>query len=513
MKPLILNIDSAFDWTAEVHGIWDQIAWEQVRTAVAPAISNPHWLERRDALGMIALVSPSFIDEASQAWQENNQVSDDSTPWLREWRKRQLYVFDQPELDSHNVTSNCGFRFNGEEPYFRSPRIGKHGVVECFGLYADEAGAVFHTANMLKPIPGSVLRAPAIFLCPERMHQIYPTLMMLRQGFRHALPLKSNPGLINLRLTLLHELGHHFFPIHRANAGCFLCEGLANFFCQAHLDTAQRAWLLYKSWHLQPPEYSAYRPLNVLSGADNDCQSAVSLCFHGSLEAWASLPKKDSHHFERGLGAGLNMALATDAAACHGLSRELRDHVSAENKWFFPCDGIHWHHQQRGKDGCLPADLVFDLYQRANLAAWINRTDVPKRFWGRWGYGEEVQWPHDCVDLDVQDADKWFSYYAETRETPIASVVCEKLTDLLKGNPSLCIAASQKAAVDRAIEIASDHRELWFDRVPAIMLIEVCSDTRAIPTLKAIVEAERSGHVYEAARRALAKLESTHGSV
>lgn len=517
MTPVILNLDSAFDWTAEVRVILDQLDWESIRTVVAPTISGHDWTARRDRLGMIALVSDVFIQECYQIpWrdQEHADCEDDAHGWRKEWRERQLRG-SKDQLESEAKNSNCPthpkYRLNSEAPFFRPPRVGRRGIVECYGMYVDEAETLPHSRPLLRAIPDGCRHAPAIFLCPERLCEVYPILLKLRENFRHPPPLSSNPTLFSLRMTLLHELGHHFFPVHRSGAGHCLGEGLANLFCHAALDDAQRAWLLYKSWHLQPPEYSAYRPLKVVCGADSDCRVAVSSCFHCTLKGWALLPKKDSDRFERDIGASLNMALAADAPACYGLAKELRECVSSENNWFFPCDGIHWHHLRRSADGCLPADMVLDLYKKANLAAWITRADMPKRFWGRWAYGESVRWPHDCVHLDVQDTDKWFGYYAETRETPIASVVCEKLVDLLKGNPSLRVAASQRAALDRAIEVASDRRELWFDRVPAIELIEACSDTRSIPTLNAIIDAERSGDVYEAAREALQKLEVTHG--
>ena len=117
----------------------------------------------------------------------------------------------------------------------------------------------------------------SIFLCPERIHGIYPAVISLGEHLRHPLRLSSNPALVSLQMTLLHELGHHFFPVHRSGAGRFFSEALANLFCPHGLGPDEQAWLLYKSWHLQPPEDSAYRPLRVLCEADSDCRFAVAV--------------------------------------------------------------------------------------------------------------------------------------------------------------------------------------------------------------------------------------------
>lgn len=489
MTPLIINLDSAFDWMPEVRQIWERLDWDGIRQRIAPQISAESWLRRANEIGMVGLVSSLAIDDCYHLAQWDNiqeEVEEHEDPLSRDWRERQLGR-GKCEQESGNNRPRQRSRFNEEEPFFRSPRIGRAGVVECYGIYVDEAATILGSRGLLHAVPDSLHQAPAIFLCPERILDIYSTVIRLGEDLRHPLSLSGNPMLVNLRMTLLHELGHHFFPVHRAESGRFVSEALANLFCSQGLDQEEQAWLLYKSWHLQPPEYSAYRPLNVLCEADADCHSAVATCFNGDLAGWTCLPEKDGDTLELTLGASLTMALAADAAACKGLWwDELRQIVSDENRWFLCWEGNHLHfHINRRDDENIPADFVLDLYRKNNLAHWATREDLPSSIWGRWAYGNKVRWPHDCITVAEADAGKWLAYYASAKNTQLASVICEKLVPLLRANSPAANQPTLRAALDRALAVATNQQANWFDRVPAIQLIETCADGGAISTLEA----------------------------
>lgn len=522
MSPIIVNLDSAFDWTAEVRQVWDALDWDGIRQATAPQIPSEQWTSRGNELGLVGLVSSLLIDDAyhlPHCEEDHDRTEQPEDPLSRDWRERQLRRGGN-ENEGRNNLPNRGSRFNGEESFFRSPCTGRMGVVECYGIYADDAATILCRRGLLEKAPPAVRHAPAIFLCPERIHDIYPTVIRLGEDLRHPLPLSLNPALANLRTTLLHELGHHFFPVHRSGAGRFLSEALANLFCYHGLDPEEQAWLFYKSWHLQPPEYSSYRPLNVLCAADADSRSAVASCFHADLGGWASLPKKDSHTLERALGASVTMALAADSAACKGLWwDELRQIVSDENRWFLHWEGNHRHFRlNRHPDENIPPDFVLDLYQQSDLANWAEAS-LPTHIWGRWAYGDEVQWPHDAINFTDADLDRWLAYYASAKDTPLASVICEKLVALLHANPDAINHPGLRAALDHALAIATNDQAFWFDRVPAIQLIETCADTGSFPAsdarwmfahftveLQSVAAAQDYGDVHDAALKAVASL-------
>lgn len=507
-SPLIVNLDSPFDWTAEARQIWERVDWDGIRQHMTPQISSESWLRRSNELALVGLVSSLVIDDSYHLaeWEETQEgAKKEEDPLSRDWRERQL---GRRERESGNERSRQRSHFSGEEPFFRSPRLGTAGVVECYGMYVEAAAPILSSRGLLDKVPASLHQVPAIFLCPERIHDIYPTVIRLGENLRHTLPLSLNPALVNLSTTLLHELGHHFFPVHRSGAGRFLGEALANLFCYHALDQQRQAWLLYKTWYLQPPEYSAHRPLNLLCQLDADCHSAVAACFDGELNGWASLPKKDAYAFERALGAGLTMAVAADAAACKGLWwDELRRMVSDENRWFLHWEGNHLHfHINRQGDGNIPADFVLDLYRQNDLANWTRTADLPSHIWGRWAHGNEVQWPHDCITVVEADVGRWLAYYASAKDTPLASVICEKLVPLLQSDPDAVNHPGLRAALDHALAVATDEQALWFDRVPAIRLIEACSDVGAIAALESVAAAQDYGDVHDAAAKAVASL-------
>jgi hypothetical protein len=440
MSPFIVNLDSAFDWTPEIRQIWERIDWGAIRQGIAAQIPSESWTSRGNELRLVGLVSNLVIDDAydlPQCKERRDRVEEPEDPLSREWRERQLGTAKN-ERDGRNHPPNRRPRLSGEEPFFRSPCSGKTGVVECYGIYVDDVAAILSRRGLLQSVPVTCHHAPAILLCPERIHDIYPTVARRGEGLRHFLPLASNPALVNLRLTLLHELGHHFFPVHRSGSGRFLGEALANLFCYHGLSREEQAWLLYKSWLLQPPEYSAYRPLSVLCEADADWRLAVGMGFHGGLNGWRNLPTKGSHSLERHLGASLTMALASDAAACKGLWwDELRNLVTEENRWLLNWESNHLHfHMRPHDDGYMPGDLVLDLYRRNDLAPWTTNRGLPADLWASWGYGDDVSWPEDCLGISDDDADGWVEIYDQTSSGSLARTVRAKMS-ALKSDPGV----------------------------------------------------------------------------
>ncbi len=509
MAPIIVNLDSAFDWTVDVGQIWEQLEFERIRQALVPQISPEEWVDRSKRLAVIGLVSSQLIDNAYRlpAWEEANDRSENhDEPLLQDWRKRQLGPRPSDDEGKNNFPGR-GRCFNGEEPFFHSPRVGHMGIVECYGIYTQDASTFLGQRGLLDKLPADTHHAPAILLCPERIHGIYPTIMTLGEEFRQALPLSSNPALVNLRMTLIHELGHHFFPVQRCGGKRFLSEALANLFCKKALTPKEQAWLLYKTWHLQPPEYSAYRPLSVLCDADSDCRAAVARCFHSSLDGWASLPAKDGENLMRRIGASLSMALAADAEPCIGLWRhELWTLGSKENRWFLPCgDGILHFHLHRNRGGHLPADLLLDLYRQNDLAKWAMQPAVPQEFWMRWGNGA-VAWPNDHICIPPTDVDPWLEYYANSPDdTPLASVICEKLVAAVKVTLPDLRSPAVRSALHHALAVAKNLKCNWFDRVPAMQLIEACRDVSAVVDLETI-SGHSSGDVGAAAAKAAQSL-------
>jgi integrase len=183
----------------------------QMRTALAPS-------KRGELMGNSAEINANVYTQTTDEGLRR-AVEDEQTNAVQQVDN------DHPGQNDRNPHSA---RFNGNEPFLLPPRVGAMGILECYGIYVKDASA-FLPKNFLDKVYDEDPRLrdlPAIFLCPERIDQINRSLTRLGEVPSHSSPSSD----LFLRMTLLHELGHHFFPVHEY-AGRFLSEGLANFFC------------------------------------------------------------------------------------------------------------------------------------------------------------------------------------------------------------------------------------------------------------------------------------------
>lgn len=431
--PIIINIDSQYDWTEEVQHLWEHIAWDDILSNIFPFPDGSlRAVGRKDQLVLIGLCSSLLINRA-YGWDigqdddnENNQDRFAHEDWMERQKKER-----QNSNDCRDVR-----RFTGEETHFRSPKTGKKGVVECFGIYFENWATFLRgmVNNAVGKTNTALPEGPAIFLCPERIIEIYPTLMTLGEDFRNPLPLSSNPTLVNLKMVLFHELGHHFFPVHRAGIERYVSEGLANYFCLLGIEDSEKLWLLYKTWHLQPPEYSAYRLLELFkkkvvsavgtnasqyakriaelkgkkeieSYEQNDLERLLGLsealfklkrdqtcldrslneAFSGSIDGWEGIfYSPEWHDAKKRMSENTTMAMTMDYVPIAGFTRDLTEYYGLES-WRWE-NGLDNHHYRISRhDSWIPADLLWDLYEGNSILPWVFVPKIPERFWGSWG--------------------------------------------------------------------------------------------------------------------------------
>ncbi len=118
---------------------------------------------------------------------------------------------------------------------------------------------------------------------------------------------------------------------------------------------------------------------------------------------------------------------------------------------------------------------------------------------------------HDCIRLNDEDVDKWLEFYATSQDLRVATVICRKLTAMLKRIAIAHDRSTLKLALARAVAVATDEQVMWFDRVAAIQFIAVCADSSAIPALEAVFAKSKrawggGSDVTEAAAKALTAL-------
>jgi len=159
-----------------------------------------------------------------------------------------------------------------EPPHYGGRQGRVQVVVDCYGIYLESLkewlqsvvrGAGNRTIRRwherLQADPEA--DGPAVLLCPERIETIH-RLVVSRAPLpvRKQLSLGRCPTRTFLKLTLLHEVGHHVYPVHRAGAIRFLSEALANWFAYSLLDARERA-LLYEKTAVQQLAYRMYSGL------------------------------------------------------------------------------------------------------------------------------------------------------------------------------------------------------------------------------------------------------------
>jgi len=433
--PLIINIDSQYDWTSEVQNIWDTIDCKKLHQIFPRIDENDFDFRLNKKLVIIGLCSPSFIDRSYQMRDDCHDLETNTEDWLKReeqhWRKLQVF-------EERNVRY-----FNGEEPHFRHPKTCYNYVIEPYGIYSDDCSKFLSGVADMDKLPLGTKGGAGIFLCPERITRIYPTLLEVLSDPKYPLPLIDNPILTNLKMVLIHELGHHIFPVHRNCKGKkYISEGLANYFCYSNLTEIERAWLLYKSKTLQPPEYSSYRFISILHhyynqkpNIDKDkikrqiqklkdkekeshhaktlervlqdfedhiehsliltIDDVFSRAFTGEIDGWNNIFLKETITEEGYIRMWadklerqtehLTMAMSLDILPTAGFLDDLDELFANEKKWRWDIDHgmFHMHHRHNKKQ--INPDFIWDLYNDNSILQWVLSNEIPDEIWSSWG--------------------------------------------------------------------------------------------------------------------------------
>lgn len=417
--PVIINIDSKYDWTKEVQNIWVTIDCKKLHQRF-PTISEADFDFRLNKkLVIIGLCSPSFIDRFY--FRQDNcyeTARDNDSEICREeqnWRASQVG-------EERNVR-----HFNGEEPHFRHPKTCDNYVIEPYGIYSDDCSKFLSGVVDKDKLPLGAKGGAGIFLCPERIVRIYPTLLEVLSNPKYPLPLADNPILSNLKMVLLHELGHHIFPVHRNCKGKkYISEGLANYFCYSNLTEIEQAWLLYKSSTLQPPEYSTYRFIELLKRYyKTDINTVLKFAFKGDINSWESIFDREFEYDEEykiiyektfkekwptnpDKGYKRNwkdiierqselttMFISLDALPANGLLNELHNLGGYNREYSYCFDGILYMRNNRLIKLVHP-DFIWDLYNDNSILPWVFSNEIPDEIWSSWGMSTS----HDKMGTD-----------------------------------------------------------------------------------------------------------------
>lgn len=257
----VVNLNSPFDWIAACEKIIeqttkrlssaelgvDQAAWNSVLSKRLPGLK---WLFLIDKISLEAQIEKCPHGEGD----DDNDRANEEPPFQRRQGGKNR---ERSSINSRPIQLTGG------------------GVVEPLGIYAPRARTFAKNAPLLpewkskyspdKDTPGGkktledllppeVKDEPAIFICPELLFNLPCELAdALLHGEPHPDPSRNWTELF-LRMTILHEIGHHLLPA-PASASVIVSEALANAFCASLLEKDERPWLFAKAWLLQPSVY------------------------------------------------------------------------------------------------------------------------------------------------------------------------------------------------------------------------------------------------------------------
>jgi len=277
---LCLNLGSAHaSWLAEIPGLLDELTTSLEREP--SAIPFPYLRHRLKSISYFCLTDALtlsrtrevVIPHPNSADSEISNNADDTDP-IEDWSCEDA-SWDKTELGNEIETdwderpdSQCRPPWEGLFNPAETPdsgclpesnnnsecHIGTVSlVVDCYGLYvtsirlwAQSLGSkqrpqsVGELLNRIED--GSLTDGPAVLLCPENICEI-PAIVAssVRPEMRRDHSLAGNPLLQFLRLVLLHEIGHHVFPLHcESRKSLELSEAMANWFVYRHVNPSDR---------------------------------------------------------------------------------------------------------------------------------------------------------------------------------------------------------------------------------------------------------------------------------
>jgi hypothetical protein len=277
------DLDSGYpDWLNELRVLVDKLSNASLWQHAVPAIPLPRLHGRSYELRYICLISRKSAHAAVQLFHDIEPQSGGLASEF-ELFGRNVPDWNEPgEGAELNASEPSGPELESATGPSRHPSIGpaptdvRSVVVDHYGLYVGslygwlERGA---SSALLGPAEASLLdrlRAtpaldgPAVLLCPERIRTLHGLLRRrIPVSVSDRLALDSVTNRTYLKLTLLHELGHHVFPAQDISGMQYMPDAMANWFAFGFLDPRERR-LLHAKTQTQSTPYRAYEGMLAL---------------------------------------------------------------------------------------------------------------------------------------------------------------------------------------------------------------------------------------------------------
>ncbi len=295
----LLNLGSAHEgWLQSVRGLLGELMDPEVLERAVPTVPFEDLDERLRSLRFVCLVDDLTLFESRQAFPERGRPGEpDEDLYGLLGRLRDAPVVDggeeQPKWPRPEALRPVG-EFSellgrglhearwaaGHEPHHgevgEEQAVGRQGagvdvLVDCYGLYVGSlhgwaAGLGRSRGNagieaMFRNHPDyREADGPAVLLSPELISTLYRLVMSRApRPVRYYLAPERAPDLIFLKLVLLHEIGHHVYPVH-GRASKNVSEAFANWFAYGFLNPGERA-VMHEKTETQTVSYQMYEGL------------------------------------------------------------------------------------------------------------------------------------------------------------------------------------------------------------------------------------------------------------
>ena len=257
----VVNLNSPFDWVAACEKIIEQATkrlcsadlgveptvWQEVSAKRMPELK---WLFLIDKISLEAQIEKCPHGEG----EKDNNTDNEEPPFPRRQggknRERSSINRRPIQLTGGGIVEPLGLYTPLARTFARSAPL----LPEWKSRYTPDKGTPGGKKTLDGLLPPEVKDEPAIFICPELLFNLPCELAdALQTGEPHPDPSRNWTELF-LRMTILHEIGHHLLPV-PASTSVIVSEALANAFCASLLAKDERPWLFAKAWLLQPSMY------------------------------------------------------------------------------------------------------------------------------------------------------------------------------------------------------------------------------------------------------------------
>lgn len=268
----VVNLGSAYDeWRYEIRSLLDEWNDRSLWSSAVPTVSVASVAARVDQLRYICLMSrlqhdsTRLVCRSTRATQEpGGELIDILESALRAGQQEPLLI-DQPEQPPEQKELPEDLTVEEVETTNQWPHVARTAggrrrvIVDAYGIYVRSLRSWLQQQSRGRSVETPIQElyehltlnpaadGPAVLVCPERIAlQRHFISHAARPERLRSLDLQRIPNRVLLKLTVLHEIGHHVYQVANTSSDN-LSEAMANWFAYGFLPAEERLLLHHKA--------------------------------------------------------------------------------------------------------------------------------------------------------------------------------------------------------------------------------------------------------------------------